>query len=63
MRGLIIDTKCSINEIEYIDPIQDDPKVRKPDISKAKSILKWSPTTQISEGIDKTFNYFKEILQ
>lgn len=59
---LIID-KYGDNEIEYIDPIQDDPKVRKPDISKAKSILKWSPTTQISEGIDKTFNYFKEILQ
>ena len=59
---LIID-KYGDNEIEYIDPLQDDPKVRKPDISKAKSILEWSPTTQISEGIDKTFNYFKEILQ
>ena len=55
--------KYGDNEIEYIDPLQDDPKVRKPDISKAKSILEWSPTTQISEGIDKTFNYFKEILQ
>jgi len=54
--------KYGDNEIEYIDPLQDDPKVRKPDISKAKSILEWSPTTQISEGIDKTFNYFKEIL-
>jgi len=59
---LIID-KYGDNEIEFIDPIQDDPKVRKPDISKAKSILEWSPSIQISEGIDKTFNYFKEILQ
>jgi len=59
---LIID-KYGDNEIEFIDPIQDDPKVRKPDISKAKQILDWHPTTQISDGIDKTFNYFKELLK
>jgi UDP-glucuronate decarboxylase len=40
----------------------DDPKQRCPDIALAKSILKWEPTIQLKEGIEKTAAYFKQIL-
>lgn len=39
----------------------DDPKVRRPDISRAKKILKWKPKVKLEEGLRKTINYFKEI--
>ena len=58
---LIID-KYGENKIEFIDSVPDDPKIRKPDISRAKKILNWNPTIQIPEGIEKTFKYFKEVL-
>jgi len=37
----------------------DDPKQRKPDIAKAKKILKWEPLIDRSEGLKRTYNYFK----
>jgi dTDP-glucose 4,6-dehydratase len=38
---------------------QDDPKQRKPDITKAKKILGWSPKVPLAEGMEKTIAYFK----
>ena len=38
---------------------QDDPKQRKPDIAKAKKILKWEPKVPLAEGMKKTIAYFK----
>lgn len=38
----------------------DDPKVRKPDISRAKELLKWSPRVELNEGLEATINYFRE---
>ncbi len=40
----------------------DDPKKRRPDISKAKEILGWEPQVTRSEGLKKTFEYFKEVV-
>jgi UDP-glucuronate decarboxylase len=37
----------------------DDPKQRKPDISKANTILKWSPTVELETGLIKTIDDFK----
>ena len=37
----------------------DDPKVRQPDISKAKEILGWEPQVSRQDGLKKTFEYFK----
>jgi UDP-glucuronate decarboxylase len=41
---------------------QDDPKQRCPDISLAKSTLNWKPTIELREGIEKTADYFKQII-
>ena len=40
---------------------QDDPKQRKPDITKAKEILGWEPKVDRSEGLKKTLEYFKSV--
>ena len=36
----------------------DDPKIRRPDISKAKKELNWSPSINLQEGLKKTYSYF-----
>lgn len=41
---------------------QDDPKVRQPDITKAKKLLGWSPQVSLDEGLQATLTYFKNKL-
>jgi dTDP-glucose 4,6-dehydratase len=38
----------------------DDPKVRRPNIAKAKRLLKWEPVVELEEGLCRTINYFKK---
>ncbi len=40
----------------------DDPKVRQPDISLARDLLKWEPKIQRAEGLQRTLEYFKKAL-
>ncbi len=42
---------------------EDDPKVRKPNIDKAKRILEWEPVVTLDEGIGKTIEYFAKRLE
>src|SRR5438105_862378 len=49
--------------IEYNPLPVDDPKVRQPDIARAKKILGWEPKVHFDEGIKKTIEYFKESLK
>lgn len=49
-------------QIKYIESTQNDPKQRKPDISKAKKLLNWNPSIQLEEGIKKTMLYFDKCL-
>jgi nucleoside-diphosphate-sugar epimerase len=37
----------------------DDPKVRKPDITRAKALLGWEPTIALREGLVRTIDYFR----
>lgn len=39
---------------------KDDPKQRKPDISKARRLLKWEPRIDLAEGLNRTVTYFRE---
>lgn len=48
-------------KIEYRPLPEDDPKQRKPDISKAKEILGWQPVVSRAEGLLKTYNYFRTL--
>jgi dTDP-glucose 4,6-dehydratase len=47
------------SKIEYKPLPVDDPKVRQPDISRAKKILGWQPQVEFEEGIKKTIEYFR----
>jgi len=49
--------------IEYKPLPVDDPKVRQPDISRAKKILGWEPKVQFEEGIKQTIEYFRNALK
>lgn len=47
------------SKIEYKPLPEDDPKVRQPDISRARKILGWQPKVEFDEGIKKTIEYFR----
>jgi nucleoside-diphosphate-sugar epimerase len=50
----------SSSSIIFEELPEDDPKTRRPDISKAKALLDWEPEVGIEEGLKKTIQYFKE---
>ncbi|MBM3814815.1 MAG: NAD-dependent epimerase/dehydratase family protein, partial [Acidimicrobiia bacterium] len=50
-------------EIKFEDLPLDDPKVRRPDISKAGEVLGWTPTVSFEEGIQRTIGYFQQTLE
>lgn len=41
----------------------DDPKVRRPDIAKARQVLRWEPRVTIAEGLERTVEWFRQTLQ
>ena len=41
---------------------EDDPKQRRPDITKAKELLGWAPTVPLEEGLARTITYFKTVV-
>jgi dTDP-glucose 4,6-dehydratase len=50
----------SRSRIVYRDLPPDDPKVRRPDISRARELLGWEPAIGLDEGLAKTLPYFQE---
>ena len=58
----IICITATKSAIEYKPLPVDDPKVRQPDISRAKEVLGWEPCVEFEEGIKKTIEYFSESL-
>jgi len=56
----------SRSDITFIEPIdertRDDPKVRCPDISRARNVLGWEPQVTVEQGLAQTAAYFKEKL-
>lgn len=60
---LIIKKTNSFSKIVYKDLPQDDPKQRRPDITKAMALLDWEPKTDLEHGLEKTINYFQELLK
>jgi len=48
------------SELEFRDLPTDDPKVRRPDITRARELLGWEPTIDLEEGLRRTIPYFRE---
>lgn len=59
---MIIELTNSKSKMIFEELPQDDPTQRKPNISKAKEILKWQPEVQLREGLSKTIDYFATVI-
>jgi dTDP-glucose 4,6-dehydratase len=58
--ALVDNPKASLT---FKDLPTDDPKVRRPDITKAKEILGWEPKVSRAEGLKITYEYFKKVVK
>ncbi|MEW6614182.1 MAG: UDP-glucuronic acid decarboxylase family protein [Thermodesulfobacteriota bacterium] len=56
----ILELTDSKSKITFTTLPEDDPKVRQPEISKAKKLLNWEPKISLDEGLKMTLEYFKE---
>ena len=56
----VIDITGSKSRIRYEKLPQDDPKQRKPDIAKAKTLLGWEPKIDLETGLRMSLDYFRE---
>ncbi len=59
----IVEKTGTDSAILYLEKQEDDPMQRKPDISLAIRELGWKPTTLLDEGLQKTIDYFKQIIK
>jgi len=59
LADLVIAKTKSKSQVIFHELPQDDPKQRKPDISKARDILNWEPKIDIDQGLENTIEYFK----
>lgn len=48
--------------IVYKDAVEDDPQRRKPDITRAFKLLEWQPKVSLTDGLQKTIDYFRKEL-
>ncbi|HUP44206.1 MAG TPA: UDP-glucuronic acid decarboxylase family protein [Thermoanaerobaculia bacterium] len=48
--------------IEFRPLPEDDPKIRRPDISKARALFGWEPRVPLEEGLERTIAYFRSVL-
>jgi UDP-glucuronate decarboxylase len=56
---MVISKTKSNSKIKHLALPMDDPKQRKPDITRAQEVLKWEPSINLEEGIIKTIEYFR----
>ena len=59
---IVLELTGASSRIEFRPLPEDDPKVRKPDISRARARLKWEPRVDLREGVTRTVAYFRSKL-
>jgi dTDP-glucose 4,6-dehydratase len=57
----ILEVTGGESEISFEPLPVDDPKIRQPDITRAREILGWEPKIELEEGLRKTVEYFREL--
>src|SRR5689334_2933554 len=62
LASLVIELTGSRSRIVHRQRPQDDPRQRRPDISKANDLLAWGPKIELQEGLRRTIQYFDELL-
>jgi UDP-glucuronate decarboxylase len=59
----VIDITNSRSKIEFHPLPQDDPRQRRPDITKARTLLNWQPKIPLREGLTRTVAYFDDLIR
>jgi dTDP-glucose 4,6-dehydratase len=59
---LVRDLVGSASPLEHVPRPEDDPTVRRPDISLARSVLGWEPKVDLAEGLRRTIAWFRTLL-
>lgn len=59
----VIEVTGSVSKICFLEAPPDDPRQRCPDISKAKELLGWEPTVDLTTGLRRSLNYFLEAIR
>ena len=62
LAAMVIDLTGSHSRIVHRPRPEDDPRQRRPDISKARDLMAWSPPTPLKEGLRRTIAYFEQLL-
>ena len=60
--GLVLDLTGSSSPITHHPLPTDDPKVRRPDIGRARTLLKWEPQVALEDALRRTIEYFRTVL-
>jgi dTDP-glucose 4,6-dehydratase len=55
----VLEVTRSKSELRFVDLPVDDPTRRRPDITKARTLLAWEPKIKLKEGLEKSLEYFK----
>ena len=63
LANMVINLTGSRSRVVYRPRPLDDPRQRRPDISKANDLLGWAPQTALSDGLVRTIEYFEELLR
>ncbi|NDD58638.1 MAG: SDR family oxidoreductase [Chlamydiae bacterium] len=61
LASLILEKTGSSSNLIFEELPPDDPKQRKPDILKAQTLLNWNPKVSITQGLDKTIQFFRHV--
>ncbi|HZP76352.1 MAG TPA: UDP-glucuronic acid decarboxylase family protein [Pseudolabrys sp.] len=62
LAAAVIDLTGSRSRVVHRPKPQDDPRQRRPDISKAHEVLGWKPRMPVMDGLKRTIHYFEEML-
>ena len=60
---MVIELTKSASRVAFQPLPQDDPKQRRPDLARAKALLRWEPRVPLREGLPKTVAWFKDALE
>ena len=59
---LVLDKTQSASSLQFLDALPDDPRQRRPDITRAQTVLGWQPTTSLHDGLDHMIAHFSDAL-
>ena len=60
---LVLELTGSNSTLAFNPLPEDDPKVRQPDITRARTMLGWEPKVELREGVQRTIDYFRGVLK